>query len=122
MSNVHIVDYKERFNADGDPFFALILEGELEMVKSSETGNYYATARRTSITSTFNEETCKRMIGTTMPGSIQKVDSEPYEYTVPESGEVITLEHRWEYKPVDSAEDEIFERSRKNGAENTLTV
>jgi len=121
MSQVHIVDYKERFNADGEPFFALILEGELEMVKSSETGNYYATARRTSITSTFNEETCKRMIGKTMPGTIQKVDSEPYEYTVPESGEIITLSHRWEYKPEASMEDQIFER-KTNGAEKPALV
>ena len=121
MSQVNIIDYKERINSDGEPFFALILEGDLEMVQSSETGRYYATARRTSITSTFNEETCKRMIGRSMPGSIQKVDSEPYEYTVPESGEIITLSHRWEYQPEASMEDEIFER-KTNGAEKPALV
>ena len=120
MSHVHIVDYKERINSDGEPFFALILEGDLEMVQSTETGRFYATARRTSITSTFNEETCKRMIGKTMPGTIQKVDSESYEYTVPESGEIITLSHRWEYRPEANMEDEVFER--KNGAEKHALV
>ena len=121
MSNVHIVDYKERINSDGEPFYSLILEADLTMVQSSETGRYYATARRASITSTFNEETCKRMIGRSMSGSIQKVeDVDPYEYTVPESGEVITLSHRWEYKPEASMEDEVFER--KNGAEKHALV
>ena len=119
MSHVYIVDYKERINSDGEPFFSLTLEGDLEMVQSQDTGRYYATARRASITSTFNEEACKRLIGRSMPGSIQKVESDPYEYTV-ESGEIITLSHRWEYKPETSMEDEVFERN--NGAEKHALV
>ena len=112
---VTIVDFKERMNADNEPFNALILEGDIEMVKSSETGRHYATARRASITSTFTEERCKQLIGKTMPGTINKVISEEYDYTLPETGEVITLSHRYEYVPEEQMEDEVFER--KNGAE-----
>jgi len=64
-----------------------------------ETGRFYATAKRCSITSTFNEETAKTLIGKQMQGSIQRVEAEPYEYTVPESGEVILLQHTYEYVP-----------------------
>lgn len=120
MSNVHIVDFKKRENAEGESFNALILEGELEMVQSKQTGNFYATARRTSITSTFTEERCQQLIGTSIPGTIEKVDCPEYDYTLPETGEVITLAHRYEYKPEGSMEDEVFER--KNGAEKPVLV
>jgi hypothetical protein len=53
---ITIVDYKQRTNQDGEPFIALVLEGDMELVKS-ESGRYYATARRTSIPSSFTEET-----------------------------------------------------------------
>lgn len=113
MKQVHIVSYKERENADGETFNSLILEGDIEMVQSSETGNFYATARRASITSTFTEERCKQLIGTTMPGRIEKIECSEYEYTLPETGEVVSLSHRWEYRPEANMEDEVFER--KNG-------
>ncbi|MNY46755.1 hypothetical protein D3C86_1819660 [compost metagenome] len=34
-----------------------------------------------------------------MPGNIRKMDSEPYEYTVKETGEIIMLTHRYVYQP-----------------------
>ena len=94
---VTVIDYAQRTNSDGENFFALILQGDLEMVKSKETGNYYATAKRASVTSTFTEEACEKLIGLEIPGSIQRVPSEPYEFTIPDTGEVIQLEHRWVY-------------------------
>lgn len=110
--SVHIVDYKERQNANGEAFFALIVEGDIEMVQSQETGRFYATARRASMASTFNEDTCQRLIGKSLPGSIQKVDCDAYEYTIPETGEVITLSHRYEFVPESapkpSMEKEVF--------------
>jgi hypothetical protein len=95
---ITIVDYKERMNKDGEPFIALVLEGDMELVQS-EAGRYYATARRTSIPSSFTEETCKRLIGKQMPGAIVKVECDSYEYTLPETGEIIYLTHRYEYSP-----------------------
>ena len=118
--NVHIIDYKKRVSDLGETFFALILESDVEMVQSQKTGRYYATAKRTSITSTFNEETCKRLIGTSMPGTIQKVSCEEYEYNLPETNEVITLSHRYEYFPEESLEEAVFESS--NGANQPVSA
>ena len=112
---VTIVDFKERVNADGETFFALILEGDIEMVQSSETGRHYATARRSSISSTFTEERCKQLIGKQMPGSIKKITCEEYDYTLPETGEIIQLSHRYEYVPEEQMEDAVFERKNNVG-------
>ncbi len=93
---VKIIDYRVRTNSAGEEFCALLLQGGLEMVKSKETGNYYATAKSASITSTFTEEQCKGLIGQEIPGSIVKVQCDPYEYTIKDTNEVISLTHRWE--------------------------
>ena len=107
---VQIVDYKERTNADGEKFYALILQGGLDMVKSQDTANYYATSRAASVTSTFDEETYKGLIGQEIPGSVQRIPCEPFEFTVEETGEVLTLEHRWSYlKEGDTIEEIVFE-------------
>ena len=119
--SVQIVDYKQRENAEGETFISLIIEGDIEMVQSQETGRFYATARRASITSTFTEESAKRLIGKSLPGTIKKMDCEPYEYTVPETGEVINLNHRYEYHPEETAEKPSMEKAvfqhSENGAE-----
>ena len=74
---VRIVDYKKRTNSKGEEFFALILQGGLELVKSQETGRYYATVMGASITSTFTEEVCQSLIGEDTPGLIQKIECDP---------------------------------------------
>jgi Ca2+-dependent lipid-binding protein len=114
--NVTIVDYKQRFNEDGEPFNALILEGELTMVQSTVSKNFYATAKRTSISSTFNDERCKQLIGTQIPGTIEKVECDPYQYVIPETNEEITLRHRYEYRPEsqERMEAAVFEHNSKN--------
>ena len=94
---VTVINYAQRTNSEGENFFALILQGDLEMVKSKETGNYYATAKRASVTSTFTEAACEKLLGQDIPGSIQRVPSEPYEFTIPDTGEILQLEHRWVY-------------------------
>jgi hypothetical protein len=94
---VTIVDFVKRQNKEGQEFNALILQGGLEFVRSLRTGRYYATAKKTSITSTFDDEMCQSLIGQQIPGSVQRVDCDPYEITLRETGEVITLYHRWVY-------------------------
>lgn len=96
---VTVTDYAVRQNSDGEPFVALILQGDLEMVRSQETGRFYATARTCSISSTFSEPVAQQMIGQQIPGRIVKQECEPYEYLIPESGEVVTLSHTWEFTP-----------------------
>ena len=107
---VTIVDHALRKNKEGEEFHALILQGGIEMVKSQETGRYYATAKSASIPSTFDEQICKSMVGQQMPGTIKKVVCEPYEITLKETGEIIELSHRWEYQSeAENAEEAIHE-------------
>ena len=94
---IKIIGYKTLQKEDGSEFQALVVQGELEAVKSKESGKMYFTARTAKVPSTFNEATCESILGKELPGTIRKVSVEPYEYSIPESGEVITLSHRYEY-------------------------
>jgi len=100
---VRIINYKERQKEDGTSFFVLELQGGIEMVKSKETGNFYVTAKKAFIPSTFDENVCASLVGTQLPGGIVKEVCEPFNYTVKETGEEISLNHRWVYK----SEDEL---------------
>ncbi|WP_018611547.1 hypothetical protein [Segetibacter koreensis] len=83
----------------GKTFVSLQLQGDIEMVQSMDTGRFYATAKKCSITSTFSEEVAKNLIGSRMPGTIERVQCDPYDYTVPETGEVVSLAHSYQYVP-----------------------
>lgn len=96
---VTVIGYSQRLNKEGKPFISLQIQGDLTMVRSSETGRWYATAKRCSITSTFDEEVAKSLVGKQIPGRIERVACEEYEYSIPESGEVISLRHTYEYVP-----------------------
>jgi hypothetical protein len=100
---VTVNDYKIRETSEGKPFISLELMGDMELVQSAKTGRFYATTRRCFISSTFDEATAKRMIGKQMKGNIIKVEAEPYDYTIPETGEVIQLSHRYDYTPNETA-------------------
>ena len=109
---VTIKNYENRINDDGKEFFVLILEGDLELAQSTKTGKYYATAKQTSITSTFNELTCKALIGKTLPGSINKVACESFTYLDKLTGETTELTHRYVYSPNATAtvEEAVFQQ------------
>ena len=69
---VTITNYHLRKNKMGKSFVALELQGDVEFVQSLETGRFYATSKRCTITSTFDEERAKSLIGTKMPGKIER--------------------------------------------------
>ena len=98
-----VKDYHVREGEQGQ-YISLELMGDIEMVQSSNTGRFYATARRCFVSSTFNEVIAQRMVGKEMSGRIVRTQCEPYEYTVPETGEVIMLAHSWSYEPESKAE------------------
>lgn len=99
---VRIISYKTRQKEDGTTFCTLEVQGGIEMVLSQKTNQYYATAKKTFISSTFDEETCKALIGTELHGSVQKEECEPYEYVIKETGESIIMQHRFVYVPSSS--------------------
>jgi len=94
---VTIINFKERQTEEGKVFFVLEAQGGIEMIQSKVTGNFYATAKKAFIPATFDEVTCKALIGTQMQGQIIKEECDPYEYINKESGEVIMMHHRYVY-------------------------
>ncbi len=110
---VTISNFKSAINAEGEEFFLLELLGGVESVQSKETGRIYLTARKATVSSTFNESTCQSLIGTKMPGTIQRVEVEPYAYVIQDTGEEITLSHRYEYDPNPSLEETVLERTNE---------
>ena len=110
---VTIVDFVKRTNLDEVEFNSLILQGGIELVKSRQTGRYYATAKKTSITCTFDDAMCQSLLGTQIPGSVQRVASEPYEFVVRSTGEILTLTHRWVYlKDGETLEETVIADSK----------
>ena len=101
---VKVKSYALRESEKGE-FISLELEGDLELVQSQNTGRYYATVRKCWISSTFNEETAQAIVGKAISGNITRVSCEPYEYTIPETCEIVTLGYRWDYSP-----DEVVEQ------------
>ncbi len=115
---VTIINFKERSKEDGTSFFVLEVQGGIEMVQSKVTGNFYATAKKAYLPSTFDALTCQALVGTQMPGSIEKEACEPYEYTVKETGEIITLTHRYCYVPGDGEKAKSTYESFKPSVES----
>ncbi|PSR53265.1 hypothetical protein AHMF7605_06835 [Adhaeribacter arboris] len=106
---VSIIDFKKRTAQDGKTFNVLVLQSDIEMVQSKETGRFYATAKTCTISCTFNDVICEGLKGKTMPGSIEKMDCDPYEYALPSTGEIITLRHTYYYNPNPrTMEQEVF--------------
>ena len=94
---VTVVSYAVRQNQEGQSFVVLVLQGDLEIIKSQTTGKFYATSKKCSIMSTFSEQIAATMVGQKIPGAIVKQECEPYNYTIPETGESVVLSYRWEY-------------------------
>ena len=94
---VTITDYKNCISQNGREFFALTLQGEVT-VATSESGNFYLTANKALMPTSFNEKVCQALIGKTLSGSIQKVPCEPYEFQR-DTGETVTVNHRYQYSP-----------------------
>jgi len=107
---VTVKEYAIRQTKDGREFVALILQGGLCLVQSKQTNNFYATVKRCSIPSTFDEETAKGMIGEKIPGSVQRKPCDPYDFVIKDTGEVLHLDYRWAYVPEGATiEEAVFE-------------
>ena len=96
---VTITGYAIRQRQDGSSFVSLELTGSVELIQSQNTGRYYATVRKVSIPSTFNEHVAASIVGQKLEGEIIRVQCDPYEFTSKSTGEVMTLSHSWAYRP-----------------------
>lgn len=106
---VIVSDWKRIEAKEGSkPFNVLVLQSALELVKS-KNGNWYATTFNCQVPSTFDEKTCRKMIGTKIPGNVVKVQVTPYPFVIKETGEKIMLDFSYQYQEA-SAEEAVFNR------------
>jgi hypothetical protein len=94
---VSVIGYKSIEKENGEEFLVLVVQGGVEPVKSQATGKMYFTARTVNVPATFDEDTCKSLIGSQFEGIIKKVKAEPYGYTIKETGEMVQRTFRYEY-------------------------
>lgn len=84
---------------DGTSFISLVLEGGVELVQSKNTGKFYAKGKKALMPTTLSEGAAIELVGSTIPGSIQRVSCDGYDFTIKDSGEVIRLYHTYLYSP-----------------------
>jgi len=96
---VTVTNYMERKRKDGSSFIVLEITGGVEFIQSSTSGSFYATVRKCTIPSTFNETVAKGLIGSQIPGDIVRVNVPAYDYINKRTGEVMTLNHGYSYQP-----------------------
>jgi hypothetical protein len=101
---VKVTGYNIRERKDGTTFVTLELTGGLELVQSETTGKFYATIRKCNIPSTFSEQIAKMMVGTEIEGEVVRIAVDPYEFVNPKTGELITLQHSYAYRPKGAVE------------------
>ena len=96
---VIVKDAHLRKGQDEKTFVSLELAGDIELVQSQNTGRFYATVRRAFVSATFDLPTAQLFVGKTLPGKIERVEAEPYDYTIPDSGEIVILNYSYQYVP-----------------------
>ncbi len=112
---VTITDYKELERTDGTKFCLLQVQGGVEFVRSKQTGDFYMTAKKAYVSSTFDKDTCEGLKGTQLQGEVKKEECAPFEYTVKDTGEIITLSHKWVYVPESKGDNEEKPHSLQEG-------
>lgn len=95
---VTVVGFQERQTSQGKSFLVLELEGSLQISISQSTGKPYASKSKCTVPCSFDEKTAQELVGTLLPGEIVKAPCEPYDFTNPNTGEVMTLNYRYTYK------------------------
>lgn len=96
---VTITAVEKRKNKKDEDFNVLIIQGGVEAVVSKESGKPYLTVRKTSIPCTFDDEFAQSMVGSELPGEIQRKDCEEYTYEIPGTKDKVKLSHTYVYSP-----------------------
>jgi hypothetical protein len=94
---VTIVGLEKRKSADGKEFNVMNLQGSVVVAISKATGKPYLTARKSSIPCTFDEILAKSLIGQSLPGEIERIEVDEYEFVVPGTKKKLKLNHSFRY-------------------------
>jgi len=99
---VNVIAFQKRTSLEGKSYCAIQIQSdEIEFLISNTTGRPYATLRQCWMSSTFDEKTCKALLGKQIPGTIIKEECEAYSYTDEETGEEVIVTHRNTFIPVE---------------------
>ena len=104
---VTIIGYSPKTSLKGMEYYALVIQGGIEFIKSKLTDSHYATAMRCFIPSSFDEQTCETLIGQKLSGSIAKKSCDPFRYTDKNTGEEIEINFRYVYLPEGATLEEV---------------
>jgi hypothetical protein len=110
---VTVKDYHVRQGDNGSEYISLELTGDVCFVQSQTTGRFYAAAKRCFMYAALDEPTAKSLVGSRMPGSIERVACDPYEYTIESTGEVLSLAYSYVYRPdcIETAEAPVTQKT-----------
>lgn len=106
IAMVTIIGIEERIGKTGD-FKVIVLQGKVEVAVSEATGRPYLTARKTSVPFTFSEEFAQTLIGTQLPGEIDRVECDEYEFKVPGTRKKLLFTHRNQYNATPMVLEEV---------------
>lgn len=104
---VTITGLEKRKAADGKEFNVMSLQGSVEVAISKATGKPYLTARKTSIPCTFDEIMARSLIGQKLPGEIERIEVDEYEFIVPGTKKKLKLNHSYRYSAEPATIDEV---------------
>ncbi len=99
---VTVTNALERVKKDGTTFPVLEISGGAELVLSQTSQRYYACVRRCTVPFTGTMDVAKMLIGQKIEGEIVRTIVAPYQFTNPRTGEVLTLQISYAYRPKDS--------------------
>jgi proteasome assembly chaperone (PAC2) family protein len=100
-----VIDAKTRVNSKTkEEYNVVVLQGNVEIQKSQSTGKYYLASKTIEIPTTLNQNEIKHLIGTSIPGKIEKVDCAEYLVPVPNSNKKLKINHTFAYSPSDTDE------------------
>lgn len=94
---VTIIDVAKTLRKDGEQMISIVVQGGFEPVLSNTSGRTYMTAKKTRIPCTFSYEAAKAMIGQTLPGTIRRIECEPYSMVIPGTNKKVKLNHTYVY-------------------------
>ena len=92
---VQVLEVVERTSSTGNTFRVVIVGSDAQVVFSKD-GNPRVDAVKSGIPSNLPIEALQALIGSKLPGKIEKQECEPYTF-IGTNGEEITLDYRWQY-------------------------
>ncbi|UPK68301.1 hypothetical protein [Chitinophaga filiformis] len=95
---VTVKSYFINQSSEGKTYICFDLIGDMEVL-TGKSGKLYVDVKKCSIPTRVDEATAKLMLGRQIAGSIVKKQCPPFEYTIPGTGEVVTIAHKYEYEP-----------------------